>query len=127
LVNDFCACFASSIRGRYDRKLARYIASVQDISGGAQIRTIFNSFLEDYHNVAITDGMADMEIEKAMAMHAGANLPGFQNQDTFEYLIFPHLKRVKMPASECVNDVGAALDTICQKIARSVFRRFPRL
>ena len=68
-----------------------------------------------------------MEIEKAMAMHAGANLPGFQNQDTFEYLIFPHLKRVKMPATECVNDVGAALDGICQKIARSVFRRFPRL
>ena len=75
-VFDFCRCsllFVAVLNRhgfRYDRKLARYISSVQDISGGAQIRTIFNNFLEDLHGAPLSaSALTDGEIEKAMAMH----------------------------------------------------------
>ena len=58
LINDYCEVFKSTIRGRYDRKLQKYI-SQNDITGGAQIRQIFNEFLLDYHLTSITSTMED--------------------------------------------------------------------
>ncbi|CAD7959888.1 unnamed protein product [Amoebophrya sp. A25] len=127
LINDYTECFKSTIRGRYDRKLHRYISALLEINGGAQIRTIFNEFLIDFHMESITDALDDHEIDRAIRMHEGDSLPGFGNMESFEYLLRPHLQKVKLPASECVSDVSAALDNICQKIAKSVFRRFPKL
>lgn len=76
---------------------------------------------------SITQQLDDHEIDRAIRMHEGDNLPGFGNMESFEYLLRPHLHKVKLPAAECVNDVSSALDNICQKIAKSVFRRFPKL
>ena len=60
-------------------------------------------------------------------MHEGDALPGFGNAESFEYLLRPRLQRVKLPAAECVTHVATSLDTINQKIAKAVFRRFPKL
>lgn len=126
-VKSALANVTPQIRGRYDRKLQRYISSISDINGGAQIRQIFNEFLFDYHLESITCGMEDKDIDRAIRMHEGDSLPGFGGSESFEFLLRPHLRKVKLPAGECVNDVATTLDNICQKIAKSVFRRFPKL
>jgi len=59
--------------------------------------------------------------------HEGDSLPGFPSQDTFEFLALPHLQKISMPALECVQSVASTLELLAQRIAATVFRRFPKL
>jgi len=128
LVNDYCNLFQNTIRGKYDRKLQMYISqNSNEISGGAQIRGIFNEFIFDLQNEAITNTMSDEDIEHVIRMHEGDSLPGFPSTDTFEFLLLPHLKKVEQPSLECLGAVSNTLDVLAQKMTRTVFYRFPSL
>lgn len=133
MVTDYCEMFKNTIRGKYDRKLMRYLAQLQknvdenQVSGGAQIRRIMNDFLFDYVDNSITSEMSDDEIDKAIRMHEGDSLPGFPSPDTFEFLALPYLQRLSIPSVECVHNVASSLDMLAQRIAQAVFLRFPKL
>lgn len=130
MITDFCDMFKNSIRGKYDRKLQKYMSQSKDnqtISGGSQLRTIFTDFCGDFLEESPTARMTDDDIDSAIRMHEGDSLPGFPSPDTFEFLILPHLRKVVMPSVECVNNVAGALDVLSKKLALNVFRRFPKL
>ena len=132
LVTDYCEMFKNTIRGKYDRKLQRYMCNLpgsgsQGGSGGAKIRTIMNDFLIDFMETKITSNMSDDDIEKAIRLHEGDSLPGFPSPDTFEFLALPHLQKLAIPAVECVHNIAAALDVLSQRMAHAVFRRFPKM
>mmetsp|Transcript_42765 Transcript_42765/g.118084 ORF Transcript_42765/g.118084 Transcript_42765/m.118084 type:complete len:811 (+) Transcript_42765:75-2507(+) len=133
MITDYCEMFKNTIRGKYDRKLQRYVASLpggsgeMSMSGGARVRGTMNEFLRDFMETAITDEMSNEDIDQAIRMHEGDSLPGFPSPDTFEFLALPHLQKLAMPSVECVHNVASALDILSQRIAQAVFRRFPKL
>lgn len=132
MITDYCEMFKNTIRGKYDRKLQRYMANLPggdsgSMSGGAHVRAIMNDFLVDYVVRPMTADMTDDEIDRAIRMHEGDSLPGFPSPDTFEYLALPHLQQISIPAVECVHNVASALDVLAQRMATAVFRRFPKL
>eukprot|EP00439_Symbiodinium_sp_Y106_P014962 s3690_g2.t1 len=130
LVTDYCEMFKNTIRGKYDRKLQRYMCNLPGSgsgSGGAKIRTIMNDFLIEFMETKITADMSDDDIDKAIRLHEGDALPGFPSPDTFEFLALPHLQKLAIPSVECVHNIAAALDVLSQRMAHAVFRRFPRM
>lgn len=131
MVTDYCEMFKNTIRGKYDRKLQRYMANLPQadsaMSGGARVRGIMNDFLDDFMEVSITVDMSDDDIDRAIRMHEGDSLPGFPSPDTFEFLALPHLCKIAIPAVECVHNVASALDLLAQRMSQAVFRRFPKL
>jgi vacuolar protein sorting-associated protein 1 len=133
MITDYCDMFKNSIRGKYDRKLAMYNKDLANTnpasatSGGARIRTSFNEFLTEMEDKRITAETTDEEIEHAIRMHEGDSLPGFPSPDIFEFLILPHLQKLNAPCVELVSTISTHLDILSQQIAKSVFRRFPKL
>merc|ERR1719230_2147875 len=69
MVTDYCEMFKNTIRGKYDRKLQKYMANMPgggadaSMSGGARVRGIMNDFLVDQMEVAITAEMTDDDID----------------------------------------------------------------
>lgn len=109
MINDYCELFSNNIRGKYDKRLLIYLETSnlmpqdpRNPQGGAQIRSIFNSLLEEFTEAGITGAMTDAEIDEAIRMHEGDSLPGFPSPDTFEYLILPHLRKIQNPVTECL-------------------------
>lgn len=49
----------------------------------------FYNLYADYDNFNATQIYSDMQIEKAIVMHEGDNIPGFPTFDVFVYLIQP--------------------------------------
>ena len=130
MITDYCEMFKNSIRGKYDRKLSNYLTSHNKefaTSGGSRIRNSFNEFLSEYDEKKITSETTDDEIESAIRMHEGDSLPGFPSPDIFEFLILPHLRKIHSPCLDLVSTIAATLEMLSQQIARTVFRRFPRL
>mmetsp|Transcript_4410 Transcript_4410/g.10199 ORF Transcript_4410/g.10199 Transcript_4410/m.10199 type:complete len:808 (-) Transcript_4410:35-2458(-) len=131
MISDYCDMFTNTIRGKYDRKLQRYMASLpagsNTESGGAKIREIMNDFLVEYMQQGITADMSNGDIDKALHMHEGDSLPGFPSPDTFEFLALPHLQKITIPSLECVDSVSSALDHTAGRVAHAVLRRFPTL
>eukprot|EP00932_Pfiesteria_piscicida_P002885 SRR837773.12804.p1 GENE.SRR837773.12804~~SRR837773.12804.p1 ORF type:complete len:806 (+),score=265.56 SRR837773.12804:59-2476(+) len=137
MVTDYCEMFKNTIRGKYDRKLQRYMVNLPgatgpansstQASGGARIRGIMNDFLSDFMESSITAELSDDDIDRAIRVHEGDSLPGFPSPDTFEFLALPHLQKISIPSVECVHNVASALDLLAQRIAHAVFRRFPKM
>ncbi|KAF4674614.1 hypothetical protein FOL47_009005 [Perkinsus chesapeaki] len=132
MITDYCDMFKNTIRGRNDRKLQHYLAASAEsgeqlVSGGSQIRTVFNDFLADYEDEPCTKDLTDEDIERAIRVHEGDALPGFPSPDIFEFLILPYLRQIQGPTMECLNTVAATLEVLSQKMARTVFKRFPKL
>lgn len=131
MVTDYCDMFKNTIRGKFDRKLNKYMANMQSgsqtIGGGAKVRSIMHDFLSEYMETSITADMSDDAIDSAIRMHEGDSLPGFPSPDTFEFLALPHLQKIAIPSVECVHNVAASLDILAQRIAHAVFRRFPKM
>merc|ERR1711957_391967 len=112
----------NNIRGKYDRKLNRYMANLpqgqdKESSSGTRVRTIMNDFLSDYVDQSISNDMTDDDIDKAIRMHEGDSLPGFPSPDTFEFLALPYLQRIQIPSVECVHNAAAALDVLAQRMS----------
>nr|CAJ20697.1 DyNamin-like protein, putative [Toxoplasma gondii RH] len=125
-ITDYVEIFKNTIRGKYDKRLQMYFEH-KDITGGSQIRTIFNELLEEFNDRKVTEDISDYEIDVAIRLHEGDSLPGFPSPDTFEYLILPYLKRIQAPVIECLDRVSQTLELLSQKIANRVFGRFPAL
>ncbi|KEP60916.1 UNVERIFIED_CONTAM: dynamin-related protein DRPB [Hammondia hammondi] len=126
-ITDYVEIFKNTIRGKYDKRLQMYFEHQKDITGGSQIRTIFNELLEEFTDRKVTEDISDYEIDVAIRLHEGDSLPGFPSPDTFEYLILPYLKRIQAPVIECLDRVSQTLELLSQKIANRVFGRFPAL
>jgi dynamin 1-like protein len=129
MISAYADMFTNTIRGKYDKRLTLFMQETKETqSGGAKVRAVFNDFLSTYANEkGVGSLMTDDEIDTAIKMHEGDSLPGFPSPDTFEFLVLPHLKKIQEPAIECLTEVSQILENLCQKIAKVVFRRFPRL
>merc|ERR1719161_2915486 len=60
MITDFCDMFKNSIRGKFDRKLQKYLSSSGEnaaVSGGSQLRSIFSEFLAEFTEETITAKM----------------------------------------------------------------------
>eukprot|EP00916_Digyalum_oweni_P012592 GHVL01020798.1.p1 GENE.GHVL01020798.1~~GHVL01020798.1.p1 ORF type:complete len:796 (-),score=145.90 GHVL01020798.1:39-2390(-) len=126
LTTDFTELFTNSIRGKYDRKLQKYLEN-QEINAGCQIRHHFNELLSEYSENGCTNHMSDRDIEKAIRLHEGDSLPGFPSPDTFEYLLLPYLRKIRSPVIDCLDSVHQTLESLIQQVSNCVFARFPIL
>ena len=62
-----------------------------EIKGGAKIKEFFETLYNEYieRGFYATKDYSDMDIEKAIQLHEGDQLPGFPSVDVFHYLIRP--------------------------------------
>lgn len=56
---------------------------------GAQFRLTFNNLYNDFLNLKTSTEYSDYDIKKAILLHEGDQLPGFQSMDAFYYLLSP--------------------------------------
>ena len=126
MVTDFCELFKNTIRGKYDKRNNSKIT--KDLTGGATIKTSFNTLLTDYSgDYKATRDYSDEDIQRAMAMHEGDNMPGFPSVDVFIYLMQPQLEKLKEPVIDCLLEVHSYLEGLAHTIIERVFYRFPTL
>jgi vacuolar protein sorting-associated protein 1 len=126
LVTDYVELFKNTIRGKYDKRSNSRL--VKDLRGGATIKTSFNTLLKDYsEDYKATQDYSDDDIQKAMSMHEGDNMPGFPAVDVFIYLMQPQLEKLREPVIDCLVEVHNYLDGLSRTIIERVFYRFPSL
>ena len=126
MITDFCTIFKNSISGRYDYKRSNKKIS-KELTGGAKIKMFFYNLFSHYatDKYSATTEYSDRDIERAIILHEGDNLPGFPSADVFLYLIQPQLERLKEPSLECLHEVYAYLELLAQGIMQKSFLRFP--
>jgi vacuolar protein sorting-associated protein 1 len=68
------------------------------LTGGAKIKMHFYNLFKEYdsHKFHATSEYSDRDIERAIILHEGDNLPGFPSADVFVYLIQPQLEKLKV-------------------------------
>ncbi|OMJ73058.1 hypothetical protein SteCoe_28335 [Stentor coeruleus] len=126
MVTDFCELFKNTIRGKYDKRTNSNI--VKDLPGGSKIKEAFNKLLVEFSmDYKATSEYSDEDIQRAMAMHEGDNIPGFPAIDVFIYLMQPQLEKIREPVIDCLLEVHSYLDDLAHKIISRVFYRFPTL
>jgi hypothetical protein len=126
MVTDFCEVFKNTIRGKYDRRKSSRMT--KDLSGGSTIKGFFKNLLTEYTgDFRATEKYSDEEIQRAMVMHEGDNIPGFPSVDVFIFLLQPQLELLKLPVLDCLADVHSFLEQLAHKVLEKVFYRFPAL
>lgn len=100
MVTDFVALFKNSITGNFDSKTSdvSLIQSKQDLTGGAKIKMHFYSLYKDLANYNASSRYSDKDIERAILLHEGDDIPGFPKVDVFKFLVQPCLDKLKDPA-----------------------------
>ena len=88
---------------------------------GAKIRLIFNDiYLElSKKSSQASSRYSDKDIQRAIKLHEGDSLSGFQSIDAFFYLLHPLLLELKDPALDCVHTI----QTICNDLANKIIGR----
>lgn len=130
MLTEFVQTYKNQIGGKYDarRKVQSGGGPVrQELSGGARIKMGFYKLYADLEERKATQEYTDMNIERAIAMHEGDSIPGFPSVDVFYYLAQPQLEKLREPALDCLNDVYAQLEQLCNQIIDRVFLRFPSM
>ena len=130
MITEFVQTYKNQIGGKYDarrRVNPRSGPQRQELSGGARIKMGFYKLYSDLDQMKATQEYTDMVIERAIVMHQGDSIPGFPSVDVFYYLIQPQLEKLREPALDCLNDVYAQLEGLCNMIIDRVFLRFPSL
>ena len=126
MVTDFCELFKNTIRGKYDKRNNSKLT--KGLTGGASIKAAFNGLLEGYSlDYKATKDYSDDDIQRAIAMHEGDNMPGFPNIDVFIYLLQPQLEKLREPVIDCLLEVHTYLEDLARTIIERVFYRFPTL
>lgn len=96
------------------------------MKGGAKIKEFFEMLYDEYaRNYQATKEYTDTDIERAIALHEGDQLPGFPSVDVFHYLMRPQLELLVDPAGDCLSDVHQYIEQMAEEICDKVFLRFP--
>jgi len=129
-ITAYSDMMTSSIRGKYDPRLMKYLDREPDKKEprcGAVIRNKFNNLLASEYADDITNVLSDEDINKTLRDLEGDALPGFPSPDTFEMLIAPHLQKIEAPCLEVLNDIAQQLTSLAHRTSLMVFDRFPAL
>eukprot|EP00824_Muranothrix_gubernata_P000001 TRINITY_DN0_c0_g1_i1.p1 TRINITY_DN0_c0_g1~~TRINITY_DN0_c0_g1_i1.p1 ORF type:complete len:760 (-),score=142.76 TRINITY_DN0_c0_g1_i1:32-2056(-) len=128
MVTDFCILYKNTIKGQFDLKRGERKNS-KELTGGAKVKMNFYNLFKEFDNpkYKATNEYSDRDIERAIILHEGDNLPGFPSADVFIYLIQPQLEKLKEPAIDCLNDVYSYLDQLASELSEKTFARFPSL
>lgn len=98
----------------------------KEIRGGAKIKEFFEQLYVEYaRNFQATKDYTDNDIEKAIQLHEGDQLPGFPSVDVFHYLMRPKLELLNDPANDCLSDCHLYIESLAEEICDKVFMRFP--
>ena len=126
MVTEFCGSFKNTISGRYDSKRSTKKIH-KELTGGAKIKMYFYNLFGQFttEKYSATSQYSDRDIQRAIILHEGDNLPGFPAADVFLYLIQPQLALLKDPAIDCLNDIYAYLESLANGILEKTFARFP--
>lgn len=117
MVTEFVTVYNSTINGKYDQGVER--KQNKELTGGARIKQNFEELYREYSHVkfSATQGYSDLDIEKAIILHEGDQLPGFPSVDVFQYLIKPQLEELREPAMECLSEVHMYLESMANDCA----------
>ena len=123
MVTEFINEFNNLMSGKQDSKQQ---AQTKEIKGGAKIREFFEKLYDELvYNFQATRYYTDGDIERAIQLHEGDQLAGFQSIDVFHYLIRPKLNLLTDPALDCLSDVHLYIEQLADEIAEMKFMRFP--
>ena len=123
MVTEFINEFKNSINGKQDRKVK---VTEKEIRGGAKIKSFFEELLRDYsHGYKATQDYTDQDIERAIQLHEGDQLPGFPSVDVFLYLMRPQIELLNIPAQDCLSDTHMYLEQMADEICSKVFMKSP--
>lgn len=126
MVTDFCELFKNTIRGKFDKRSNSRVT--KDLAGGATIKVTFNNLLGEFSgDYKATKDYSDEDIQRAISMHEGDNMPGFPSVDVFMYLMQSQLEKLRIPVLDCLSEVHGYLEDLAHKIITRVFHRFPTL
>ena len=123
MVTEFIDNFKATLGGKQEE---RGTVS-KEIKGGAKIKEFFERLYLEYiqRGFYATKDYSDMDIEKAIQLHEGDQLPGFPSVDVFHYLIRPKLILLEEPALDCLSDTHMYIEQIADEICNKIFMRFP--
>ena len=123
MVTEFINEFKGMLSGKTDQKVQ---TQIKEMKGGAKIKEIFDKIYVEYvSNYKATKDYNDADIERAIALHEGDQLPGFPSVDVFHYLMRPQLELLEEPAQDCLSDVHQYIEQMADEICDKVFMRFP--
>lgn len=124
MVSKFAIQFKSSIQGKFNKT-----SNIQNVPEGAKIRIIFNDiYLElTKANYKASNRYKDQDIERAIRLHEGDSLSGFQSIDAFFYLLHPLLLELKDPAMDCVFTIQNICNDLAGKIIDRLNIKYPTL
>ena len=85
---------------------------------GAKIRLKCNSLFKEFadKDFKASRDYSDEDIDRAIQLHEGDSLPGFQSSDAFYYLIHPLIEKLREPFQDCIADVYSCLETLTSDI-----------
>lgn len=123
MVTEFIDHFKATLGGKQDEK--GKVSS--EIKGGAKIKEYFEQLYIEYiqRGFFATKEYSDMDIEKAIQLHEGDQLPGFPSVDVFHYLIRPKLVLLEEPAFDCLSNTHLYIEQLADEICGKIFMRFP--
>ncbi len=128
MVTDFVTALQARIAGKFDMKsLLIGRGNHFELTGGAKIKSAFFDLFSEFSSpeLSVTAGMTDQDIERAILLHEGDNMPGFPSVETFYYLVRPEIEKLKDPAVKCLMDVYYYLEELAQEVLIKTFTRFP--
>ena len=122
MVTEFMNEFKGMLQGKQDKSQQKS----KEMRGGAKIKEFFEKVYVEYaRNYQATSDYTDADIERAIALHEGDQLPGFPSVDVFHYLMRSKLELLIDPASDCLSDVHLYIEEMASEICDKVFMRFP--
>lgn len=123
MISRFAQEFENSIKGKFSFENRKE----KSLPDGAKLRQLFNNLYIEYCSVdyKAASRYTNEDIQRAIRLHEGDSLSGFQSIDSFFYLLHPILDDLKDPALDCVNCIYATLEQMSVKLLASVCARLP--
>lgn len=123
-VSKFAIMFKSSIQGKFTKT-----NNIHNVPEGARIRFMFNDIYIDRQQASFlaSNRYTDKDIQRAIRLHEGDSLSGFQSIDAFFYLLHPLLKELKEPAIDTVFSIQTICNDLANKIISQLKIKYPTL
>lgn len=101
--------FAQELQNSIKGKFSFHKKNDKNLPDGAKIRLLFNDLFMQFckADYKAADRYTNDDISRAIKLHEGDSLAGFQSIDSFFYLLHPILDELKDPALDCINSIFA--------------------
>eukprot|EP00914_Ancora_sagittata_P025608 GHVO01050726.1.p1 GENE.GHVO01050726.1~~GHVO01050726.1.p1 ORF type:complete len:722 (+),score=106.35 GHVO01050726.1:32-2167(+) len=127
-MTQFYETFKRTLNGDHDENFwSNEDLKSEEVKSGSRIKSIYTQLLGDCKDRGITEDMTNEEIENHLRIYEGHSLPGFPSVVIFKRLLTPHLKLIKAPVTECLDDITRIMKELATKISMRLLCGFPGL